>query len=482
MTGDICKQLRRFAGAAAVGIVACGLALGPATAANLGGDCCADLEERVAELEATTVRKGNRKVSVKLSGHVNRMLLWWDDGVNDDVYSVDNSQSETQFRLTGSAGIMPGLSAGFLIEAEVVSAESDEVSARVDGAANENIDGRVLNRRTSFHLKHDQLGKITVGREAPATRYLITLNLAKNPVADARPKWGGNFHLVRPQGSSGCTGAACRTGLDMDVLSPNLNTTRGDIVRYDSPSLFGLVISSSWGEDDLADITIRYKKEWNSIRLVAGIGYLWFTDETEVPAGAASLFKTGVIACPPPGLGQASCVEQRQDFEELKGSASAMHVPTGLYLYGAFVHRDPGRSISSPLRANTYTAPVTDQDAEDATMWYLQAGIKRRLLAPSLGATTLYGEYQQFDDFGVRIDAAPITGFARGASEITDSSVEIWGLGIVQDIDPAAMKLYAALRYWENDVRVATEPTAPAGQDVPLEDFVAVAFGGKISF
>jgi hypothetical protein len=38
----------------------------PAKAADLGGDCCADLEDRVAELEATTVRKGNKKVSVQL--------------------------------------------------------------------------------------------------------------------------------------------------------------------------------------------------------------------------------------------------------------------------------------------------------------------------------------------------------------------------------------------------------------------------------
>jgi hypothetical protein len=28
----------------------------PARAADLGGDCCADLEERIAELEATTAR------------------------------------------------------------------------------------------------------------------------------------------------------------------------------------------------------------------------------------------------------------------------------------------------------------------------------------------------------------------------------------------------------------------------------------------
>ena len=46
---------------AAAGLSAGGLATS-ANAADLGGNCCADLEERVAELEATTARKGNRKV------------------------------------------------------------------------------------------------------------------------------------------------------------------------------------------------------------------------------------------------------------------------------------------------------------------------------------------------------------------------------------------------------------------------------------
>jgi hypothetical protein len=45
---------------------------GHAKAADLGGNCCADLEERVAELEATTARKGNRKVSLTLSGYVSQ--------------------------------------------------------------------------------------------------------------------------------------------------------------------------------------------------------------------------------------------------------------------------------------------------------------------------------------------------------------------------------------------------------------------------
>ena len=57
-----------------------GLGAMPAAAADLGGDCCADLEERIAELEATTARKGNRKVKLEISGHVNEALIFWDDG------------------------------------------------------------------------------------------------------------------------------------------------------------------------------------------------------------------------------------------------------------------------------------------------------------------------------------------------------------------------------------------------------------------
>jgi hypothetical protein len=48
----------------------------PAKAADLGGDCCADLEERVADLEAATARKGNKKVSVILYGKINWALDW----------------------------------------------------------------------------------------------------------------------------------------------------------------------------------------------------------------------------------------------------------------------------------------------------------------------------------------------------------------------------------------------------------------------
>jgi hypothetical protein len=55
----------------------------PAKSADLGGSCCADLEERVAELEASVARKGNRKVSLTISGHVNQAMLDVERGLFD---------------------------------------------------------------------------------------------------------------------------------------------------------------------------------------------------------------------------------------------------------------------------------------------------------------------------------------------------------------------------------------------------------------
>jgi hypothetical protein len=55
MVGGLSPQFRVLIAIGATALVGA-LTHAPARAADLGGDCCADLEERVAELEAMTVR------------------------------------------------------------------------------------------------------------------------------------------------------------------------------------------------------------------------------------------------------------------------------------------------------------------------------------------------------------------------------------------------------------------------------------------
>ena len=92
----------------------------PAKAADkAGGDCCADLEERMAELEATTARKGNRKMRVIISGESSKAVLWHDiEGLvgADKLRVIDNPNSGTKLRFSGDAQMSPGVKAGFLVE------------------------------------------------------------------------------------------------------------------------------------------------------------------------------------------------------------------------------------------------------------------------------------------------------------------------------------------------------------------------------
>ena len=109
----------------AAGLLVGGLSAGSASAADLGGNCCADLEERIAELEATTARKGNRKVSLTVSGWVGEQVMYWDDGSEQNVYVTGlGSTLASHFKFTGQATISPGWSAGYVIHVEAMDSDS----------------------------------------------------------------------------------------------------------------------------------------------------------------------------------------------------------------------------------------------------------------------------------------------------------------------------------------------------------------------
>ena len=156
MTGEFIKSASVLALLAAAGIVVGGIVATPkaARAADLGGDCCADLEERVAELEATTARKGNKKISLTITGRVNANILYWNDnsgssdphvlsssgagvsGPNSDVYfgNVVRDQ-ESRIIFKGDGKISSDVTAGFQMEIR----DDFSVRSAVDGS---NVDSQ----------------------------------------------------------------------------------------------------------------------------------------------------------------------------------------------------------------------------------------------------------------------------------------------------------------------------------------------------
>ena len=85
------------------------------------------------------------------SGHVNRMIMFADDGNDSDVMHVDNLNSQSRFRFTGSGDLgVGGLKTGIHLEAGWSSNASSRVTIK---ARNGNTTGNDI----SFNVRHNYL-------------------------------------------------------------------------------------------------------------------------------------------------------------------------------------------------------------------------------------------------------------------------------------------------------------------------------------
>jgi hypothetical protein len=492
MVGGLLKSASRVALVAAAGLVAGGVG---ANAADFGGNCCADLEERVAELEGTAARKGNRKVSLTISGQVNEAVLFWDDGFESNAYVVTNENSRTRFRFVGDAKVSADWSAGFLLEIGVRIANSGgtQVTPGVNQLVDDNTSstGSLDLRHSAWYLDSKTFGRLWVGHTSMATDGITEINLSNGGVNAGNDvnNWNGGFFLRSSEGQL----LAFPNGDDdkiegltwFSILSQaGANVGDGDrrnVVKYVTPTLAGFSIATSWGEDDVWDAALRYAGEFNGVRIAAGIGYQRWTDGNRFGRLDGDLVDTGSQG--DRGCADLSTVEgagggSDVDCYAVGLSGSIMHVPTGLYVaasYG-FLQDDNRRRLFAAEEEDFDNAKDRDEH------WYVQAGIEKKFFA--LGKTTIYGEYFRGDTgaglkFGEPRDLDP-----DDATFIASSTVDVWGFGLVQSIDAAAMDLYIGYRNYSADVSVIEVPEAGDAnrRKLSLEDFQAVMAGGIIRF
>lgn len=421
---------------AALGLFAGGTA---ANAADLGGNCCADLEERIAELEATTARKGNRKVSLTVTGWVNEALFFWDDGVEKNVYEGTNDLERTRVQFTGKAKITSDLSAGYRLELGF----RGQNSGKFDQDSQANV-GTADVRHSSWYIESASLGKLTVGQTGTATYHLLddadltnTRNFAD---AEGASVAQGAFFLR--------SGGKKINGLRWtDVMRGFNNSTPGQsgrrgAVKYDTPTIAGFSVTAAWGDDDLGDVALTYKGDIGDIKLAFKAGYGQATDETNEKCHTAG----GSV---------------HQDCEWWGVAGTVMHAPTGLYVYAGYGNQqDNTRGTDPKIVAST---------VDDDTTWFVQGGIEKAFMP--LGKTTIFGEYRK-DDAGSNVGKSVVD----AGSAIRSSDLNFIGAGVIQNIEAAAMDLYVIYRHAEGDT------TDFKGVKTNLDDFDMVMTGAMIKF
>lgn len=384
--------------------------------ADFGGDCCADLEERIADLEATTARKGNRKVSLTVSGFVTQQVMYWDDGQERNVYvNSEAPDLATRFTFAGSAVIRPGLKAGYQL-----TLSFDQTDSLLVNQDNANVGTGITLLHSNWYFESDDYGTIRVGKLSHASdNAALDSDLSGTVIPANTVTFDGASFFLRPKGGSGLAGTTwwemaffCQSeqlGIGGDCAGDRRNA-----VRYDTPSFGGLILSASWGRDDFWDVAARWKGDVEDFQLAVSGAY---TKSSSIDFGKA-------------------------DYKQVGGFIK--HNPSGLWVHALYGEETAGL-------ANT----------PDGSHYYIKAGLTKRWI--SLGNTHLYGEYGQNRDMyaGVTYGSGQLCGGFFGAGgaisnacgSATDTSVNLtgteatrYGLGIVQDIDAAAMQIWGKWR------------------------------------
>lgn len=446
----------------------------PLAAADLGGDCCADLEERIAELEATTARKGNRKVSLEISGQVNHAILGWDDGGDRDVYQVMNSNSADRFRFTGNAKISQDLSAGYFLE---LGARLDS-TAGADQFSPGNDGDDIRTRQSIWFVESKSFGAISVGLGSPATDDLISYNLGGTNVAASAnaPLIGGSF-FTRDAATDTLNSLASGSTISMRWrrFFERLDSPTDNMVRYDSPIMMGFAASASWGGDDYWDVALRYARNTRDFKIAMGIGYYEDRNETDNTLGW-------------PRGGDAEPNGRETKIQEIKGSASILHEPTGLFASAAFVHREfDGDDLgvqtfacftsgdADTLRMNT---GIGCSNRPDFDYVWVSGGIRQKWLP--IGATSIYAEYARSEDALTGLNVAVTSAIGGDIDYVTKSTMDLWGIGLVQQVRAAQMDVYLSYRHLDATVQ-GFESTGPL-VEAPLEDIDLFMAGSRIRF
>jgi predicted porin len=366
-------------------------------------------------------------------------MMFWDDGVESDVYFVDSAVSGSRLILSGTGDMGGGFTAGYYARIMMVGDSSNDVDQNNDDA------GAGLSMSKSFlYITHRELGTLSTGMAASAADDIANINLNGAGVvasADSIGAWNGSMFIRRTNENQADVDGNMTWS---NAVASDLGGGTGSAVRYDTPTLLGMTGSVSYAEDDQFDVALRYANEFRGeFRVAAGIGYWMVSDFSDANNGDEAN-------------------NEDTDREGWGGSIAMMHVPTGLNIAFNYAKEEE----EAELAANA-------ANEDETTIMYVTGGISQKFFSP--GKTSIYGEYHKTTretgdaEFDVANDAA---------NDADELETVVYGFGIVQAIDSAAMEMYMAYRTYQLDGFSNNGATVAD----TFEDYSTVMMGARIKF
>jgi hypothetical protein len=422
---------------------------------------------------------GEDELGWSFKARLNRAMLLWNDGGGGvtpfpgglgnqrtrGARFVDNDQDNSGAEAEYKFKVSEGWTATIRFEIEAAYAKMDSVSQfDRDG------DGLPVELNDAlFELAHERWGKFVVGLQDSASDGTSNINLSgSNVLADAEVNnWNDHFFLrVAGVGLTHLRWGDFFAGPDVGES--------GRFVKYITPKIMGFEAAVSVGQPmDVFLFTrgpLLVEDKINGLHTDFGLRY------------TATWFNTLLVKA---GFGVFRNTTEERDAEEptedtgMGGSLAFLHLPTGLNFainHGVIEHTD------NCLEPGVVTGRCRGKDQ----FTYMKGGILKKFFP--WGQTAVYGEYYKgtlnpnlSDDELLR----PLELNPEQALEVERSDQRVWGLGMVQTIDPLpplrhyTTDIYLGYRNYKLDVNLlgANGAAVPARR---INDWSAVLAGLRL--
>lgn len=205
-------------------------------------------------------------LEAKLSGQINQMVMYADDGKDSDFFVTDNNNSSTRIRATGEEAVSDSVKVGFQFEMEALENSSNRISISNSDAAGTNKTLEWNSRWLNIYFD-TQFGKFEIGKGDAAANGITELDLSGTSVAafSSIASTSSAFALRYDDGSSGSTIGQVFSNFD-GALS------RTERIRYNTPSFAGLTFAAAAANAGAWDASLMYSAEIYG-KIVAGLGY-----------------------------------------------------------------------------------------------------------------------------------------------------------------------------------------------------------------
>ncbi len=210
------------------------------------------LSKKVEQLSANQggVSGGVKGVSLKVSGQVNRAVMFVSDGNDQSAFNyVDNDASSTRVRWDAVANVSDSTEVGTRLEMEM---ESNASNAAV---LNGNGGGNAFVARHAYVYIKGSFGTLTTGQQGEATEGLLHSSFNYASLAG-----------INPEDTTGIANAG------VNFLSFG-DGGRQDAIRYDTPNFGGAKASISTRDNGDVTAAIRYAGQVAGLGVLASLGY-----------------------------------------------------------------------------------------------------------------------------------------------------------------------------------------------------------------